>query len=55
MAQLEKITTGSVVTGIAGKEPVNVVAVKWHGGNVLTVTFKDAGGLLADQLLYRED
>lgn len=31
MAQLEQITVGSNVTGLAGREPVTIVAVKWYG------------------------
>ncbi|NPV89867.1 MAG: DUF3883 domain-containing protein [Firmicutes bacterium] len=55
MARLEDITVGASVVGIAGSAPVNVVAVKWHGNSVLEITFKDARGQLASQLLYRED
>jgi SNF2 family DNA or RNA helicase len=55
MAQLEKITTGSSISGVVGREPVTVVAVKWYGDAVLEITFKDAQGWLASQLLYRED
>lgn len=54
MAKLEEITVGSNVTGIT-KEPVNIVAVKWYGTAVLEITFKDSKGLLANQLLYREN
>lgn len=55
MARLEDITVGANVVGIAGSMPVSVVAVKWHGNNCLTLTFKDTKGQLASQLLYRED
>ena len=55
MAQLEKITVGASLVGIAGNSPVSVVAVKWHGNDVLTITYKDSKGQLADELLYRED
>ncbi|MDR2655520.1 MAG: DUF3883 domain-containing protein [Oscillospiraceae bacterium] len=55
MAQLEDITVGASVVGVAGSAPVSVVAVKWHGNAALEVTFKDARGQLASQLLYRED
>jgi SNF2 family DNA or RNA helicase len=34
---------------------VSVVAVKWHGTNAMTVTFKNAAGNVAEQILYRED
>lgn len=55
MARLEDITVGANVTGIAGGVPVSVVAVKWHGTNAMTVTFKNASGSVAEQILYRED
>ncbi|NLN07231.1 MAG: DUF3883 domain-containing protein [Firmicutes bacterium] len=55
MARLEEITVGSSVTGIAGNQPVNIVAVKWYGSSVLEVTYKNAEGQVASQLLYRED
>ena len=55
MARLEDITVGASVVGIAGNAPVSVVAVKWYGNAVLEITFKDARGQLASQLLYRED
>ncbi|MDR0576819.1 MAG: DEAD/DEAH box helicase, partial [Candidatus Accumulibacter sp.] len=55
MARLEDITAGGNVTGIAGYASVSVVAVKWHGTNAMTVTFKNAAGNVAEQILYRED
>ncbi|MCK9286310.1 MAG: SNF2-related protein [Sphaerochaetaceae bacterium] len=55
MARLEDITVGVNVIGIAGNMPVSVVAVKWHGTNAMTVTFKNAAGNVAEQILYRED
>lgn len=55
MARLEDITAGASVVGIAGDAPVIVVAVKWYGNAVLEITYKDARGQLASQLLYRED
>lgn len=55
MTRLEEITVGASITGISGTLPVNVVAVKWHGTNAMTVTFKNTGGSVAEQILYRED
>lgn len=55
MAQLEQITVGSNVTGLAGREPVSIVAVKWYGTSVLEVTFKNGKGELGNQLVYRDD
>jgi superfamily II DNA or RNA helicase len=55
MAKLEDITIGARVKGIAGDAPVDIVAIKWHGANAMTVTFKNATGGVAEQILYRED
>ena len=55
MARLEDITVGANVAGIARGAPVSIVAVKWHGTNAMTVTFKNAAGNVAEQILYRED
>lgn len=55
MATLEEITVGSSVTGIAGGEPVTIVAVQWYGTNVIEITYKNSKGALGTQLLYRED
>lgn len=55
MARLEELTVGSSVVGIAGNQPVTIVAAKWYGNAVLELTFKDVQGQLASQLLYRED
>lgn len=55
MAKLEDITVGSTVKGIAGNEPVSIVAVQWYGSNVLEITYKDTRGVPGTQLLYRDD
>ncbi|MCL2227958.1 MAG: hypothetical protein FWB97_10120 [Oscillospiraceae bacterium] len=41
MARLEDLTVGANVTGLVGNTSVSVVAVKWHGTNAITVTFKN--------------
>ena len=53
--RLEDLTVGSSVKGLVNNEPVQVVAVKWYGSSVLELTFKNSQGMLASQLLYRED
>ncbi len=55
MARLEDITAGSSVAGITGNTPVDIVAVKWHGTNAMTVTFKNSSGSVDEQIIYRED
>ena len=55
MAKLEELTVGSSVSGLVNNEEVQVVAVKWYGSSVLEITYKNSKGMLANQLLYRED
>lgn len=55
MARLEDVIVGSSVRGIVGSSSVNILAVKWHGTNAMTVTFKNANGTVEEQILYRED
>ena len=55
MARLEDITVGSTVKGIAGNEPVSIVAVQWYGTNVIDITYKNSQNVPGTQLLYRED
>ena len=55
MAVLEELTVGSKVKGLVNNESVQIVAVKWFGSSVLEITYKNDQGLLANQLLYRED
>ena len=53
--RLEDLTVGSSVKGLVNNESVQVVAAKWYGSSVLELTFKNSQGMLASQLLYRED
>lgn len=55
MSKLEELTVGSIVKGLVNNESVQVVAVKWYGNAVLEITYKNSQGLLANQLVYRED
>lgn len=55
MSRLEDITVGSTVDGITTNGEVHIVAAKWHGSNVLEVTFKNDDGKVDNQLLYRHD
>ena len=55
MARLEELTIGTSVSGLVSNETVQIVAVKWYGTAVLEITYKNDRGMLANQLLYRED
>ena len=54
MARLEEITKDAVVRGILPTANVAIIDAKWHGSDVLEVTYKAADGALGDQLLYRD-
>ena len=55
MPRLEDLTVGSMVNGWVNNESVQIVAVKWHGNSVLEATHKNVQGMLASQLVYREN
>jgi len=54
VAQLERITVGSTIKGVAGNEPVSVIAVKWFGTAGIELTYKTGDGHVHNQLLFRE-
>ena len=55
MSNLESLTAGAVVVGIDPAGPVTVVAIRWHGDAVLTLTYKLGDGDPQERLLYRSD
>ncbi len=55
MSRLEELTVGSSVSGLVNNESVQIVAVKWFGSSVLELTYKSSQGMLASQLVYREN
>lgn len=55
MAQLEDLTRGTTVKGILPSHNVTVIDAKWHGSDVVELTYKDATGQPHNQLLYRDD
>ena len=54
MASLEELTRGASVKGVLPEGVVTVVDVRWHGSNVVELTYKDASGRLDHELLYRD-
>ena len=54
MATLEQITRGSAVKGILPDGLVTISDVRWIGTVAIEVTYKDAGGKLGNELLYRD-
>jgi len=54
MAALEELTRGAAVRGVLPNGVVTVVDVAWYGSNVVELTYKDVGGHLGSELLYRD-
>ena len=55
MAKLEDLTPATSVRGIFPDGLVTVVSVQWFGSEALELTYKDPGGRVANELLYRHD
>ncbi len=53
--QLEDLQPNANVRGVLPDSLVTVVNVQWFGSEALELTYKDAGGRVANQLLYRHD
>lgn len=54
MSSLEELTKGASVKGVLPDALVTVVDVKWIGAIAVELTYKDAAGRLANELLYRD-
>src|SRR5580704_5796920 len=55
MSKLEQLTPNAAVRGILPDGLVTVVSVRWFGSEALELTYKDPGGKVANELLYRHD
>ena len=55
MMKLEDLQPNASVRGILPDSLVTVVTVQWFGSEALELTYKDPGGRVANQLLYRHD
>jgi len=55
MTRLEDLTPKAAVRGILPDQVVTVVSVQWFGSEALELTYKDASGRVANELLYRHD
>jgi SNF2 family DNA or RNA helicase len=53
--KLEDLKPNAAVRGILPDVLVSVVSVQWFGSQALELTYKDSGGRVASQLLYRHD
>jgi SNF2 family DNA or RNA helicase len=55
MATLEELKPNASVRGVLPNGLVTVVSVQWFGSEALELTYKDAAGKVANELLYRHD
>ena len=55
MEKLEDLKIGASIKGIHPNGLVTIVSIRMFGSEALELTFKDAEGKLANQLLYRND
>src|SRR5438105_6978511 len=55
MSKLEAIQPNAAIRGIVPDALVSVINVQWFGSEALELTYKDPGGKVANELLYRHD
>lgn len=55
MSKLEDLLPNASVQGILPNCLVTVVNTQWFGSEALELTYKDPGGKVANELLYRHD
>src|SRR6058998_2640322 len=55
MSKLEELQPTASLRGILPDALVTVVSIQWFGSEALELTYKDSGGRVANQLLYRHD
>src|SRR6202034_3866398 len=55
MIKLEELQPNAAVRGILPDALVTVVSVQWFGSAALELTYKNAAGKVANELLYRHD
>jgi len=53
MSRLEDLQPNAAVRGILPDALVTVVSVQWFGSEALELTYKNAAGKIANELLYR--
>lgn len=53
--QLQDLQPGVALRGILPDALVTVVSVQWHGDSALELTYKDPGGRVANEVLFRSD
>jgi superfamily II DNA or RNA helicase len=55
LTRLEDLQPTAALRGILPDQAVTVVSVQWYGSEALELTYKNAAGKVANELLYRHD
>ena len=55
MSRLEDLRLNASVRGVLANGLATVVNIQWYGSEALELTYKDANGKVANELLYRHD
>ena len=55
MTTIEQLTQGASVRGLAPTGLAKIISLEWFGDQAAKVTFEDASGRVAQQLIYRAD
>jgi hypothetical protein len=55
MSKLEDLQPNASLRGVLPDALVSIVSVQWFGSEALELTYKDPGGKLGSELLYRHD
>jgi hypothetical protein len=55
MIRLEDLQPTAAIRGVLPDQVVTVVSVQWFGSEALELTYKDATGRVANELLHRHD
>ena len=53
MSRRENVTPSSTIRGLVPGHDVDLLSVRWHGGDTLEVNYRTDEGELGSQLLYR--
>lgn len=55
MARLEELTPGSRLQGLISNGAITILQAQWHGSGAVTLTYRDDGGRVGQEVVYRED
>ncbi len=54
MTKLEDLRKGALVNGLLPSGPVTLVDVRWHGSDVVELTYRDVASNLGSELVFRD-